>query len=210
LRGDAFLRDEFPNLPHWNYCLKLFRESIQGKVPNRWDASNSLRKRNCRRPSRVSKSPGTADVFSGSGAVQPQTCLAGIGEEKMQRPVPGGPNFLEPRGNGASRTNTSRPTNATPHAPKSRMRRSDSCGKRFLRNSANFRDSVADNFRVVSAKDFHVMAQGIINSPAIRRLPPKIASVVAFPSRVRGHRDGGKHAASAFCRAGCVARSHAG
>ncbi len=50
----------------------------------------------------------------------------------------------------------------------------------------------------------------LINSPAIRRPPPKIAAIAASPLQVPGDQDGGRRAASVFCRAGCVARSHAG
>jgi len=50
----------------------------------------------------------------------------------------------------------------------------------------------------------------LINSPAIRRPPPKIAAVAASPAQIPGDQDDGRRAASVFCRAGCVARSHVG
>ena len=60
-------------------------------------------------------------------------------------------------GCGASCTETSRTTNATPHAPNSPMRRLVSCVKQCPRNWADLCHSVTDNFRVINPKDFRVM-----------------------------------------------------
>ncbi|MGZ9091617.1 MAG: transposase [Rhodoplanes sp.] len=49
-------------------------------------------------------------------------------------------------------------TNATPPAPNSPTRPSISYGNPVPRNWADLCDSVTDNFRVISPKDFRVMA----------------------------------------------------